>query len=56
MRGAEARAKGHDQRYAAVSANRTRISQLERDIALSEAERENMAKKIRKLERDYGRA
>ncbi len=34
-----------DQRYAAVSANRTRISQLERDIALSEAERENMAKK-----------
>ncbi|EMG9308555.1 chromosome partition protein MukB [Proteus mirabilis] len=53
--GAEARAKElRDQRYAAVSANRTRISQLERDIALSEAERENMAKKIRKLERDYG--
>lgn len=52
--GAEARAKElRDQRYSAVSENRARISQLERDIALSEAERDNLTKKIRKLERDY---
>lgn len=52
--GAEARAKElRDQRYSAVSENRACISQLERDIALSEAERDNLTKKIRKLERDY---
>ncbi|MBD2803875.1 chromosome partition protein MukB [Xenorhabdus szentirmaii] len=51
---AESRARERrDQLHAAVSTNRTRINQLEKQIAFCEAEMDNLQKKLRKSERDY---
>jgi len=51
---AEKRARERrDQLYEAVNANRSRINQLEKQIAFCEAEMDNWQKKLRKLERDY---
>ncbi|MDX7991442.1 chromosome partition protein MukB [Xenorhabdus littoralis] len=51
---AESRARERrDQLHAAVNANRSRINQLEKQIAFCEADMENLQKKLRKSERDY---
>jgi len=51
---AEARAKlRRDELHAALSTNRTRCNQLEKQITLCESEMDNLQKKLRKLERDY---
>ncbi len=51
---AEARAKTRrDELHAALSTNRARCNQLEKQITFCEAEMDNLQKKLRKLERDY---
>jgi len=51
---AEARAKlRRDELHAALSTNRSRCNQLEKQITFCEAEMDNLQKKLRKLERDY---
>ncbi|QTL38665.1 chromosome partition protein MukB [Xenorhabdus budapestensis] len=51
---AESRARERrDQLHTAVQTNRSRINQLEKQIAFCEAEMENLQKKLRKSERDY---
>lgn len=42
-----------DALYESLSNNRSRCSQLEKQITFCEAEMENLSKKIRKVERDY---
>ncbi|PKE31503.1 chromosome partition protein MukB [Rahnella sp. AA] len=51
---AEARAKTRrDELHTALSTNRARCNQLEKQITFCEAEMDNLQKKLRKLERDY---
>ncbi|QKO13734.1 Chromosome partition protein MukB [Dickeya solani] len=51
---AEARARQRrDELHAALSANRSRRNQLEKQITFCEAEMDGLQKKLRKLERDY---
>ncbi|KMW71340.1 cell division protein MukB [Photorhabdus luminescens subsp. luminescens] len=51
---AEARARERrDHLHEALSANRSRVNQLEKQIAFCEAEMDSLQKKLRKLERDY---
>jgi chromosome partition protein MukB len=51
---AEARAKlRRDELHTALSTNRSRCNQLEKQITFCEAEMDNLQKKLRKLERDY---
>ncbi|MFS7251402.1 chromosome partition protein MukB [Rahnella rivi] len=51
---AEARAKTRrDELHSALSTNRARCNQLEKQITFCEAEMDNLQKKLRKLERDY---
>lgn len=51
---AEARAKSRrDELHSALSTNRARCNQLEKQITFCEAEMDNLQKKLRKLERDY---
>ncbi|MFJ5334545.1 chromosome partition protein MukB [Pectobacterium sp. CHL-2024] len=51
---AEARARQRrDELHAALSANRSRRNQLEKQITFCEAEMDSLQKKLRKLERDY---
>ena len=51
---AEARAKTRrDELHSALSTNRSRCNQLEKQITFCEAEMDNLQKKLRKLERDY---
>ncbi|MER2473341.1 chromosome partition protein MukB [Photorhabdus laumondii] len=51
---AEMRARERrDQLHEALSANRSRVNQLEKQIAFCEAEMDSLQKKLRKLERDY---
>ncbi|UCZ75437.1 chromosome partition protein MukB [Dickeya zeae] len=51
---AEARARTRrDELHAALSANRSRRNQLEKQITFCEAEMDSLQKKLRKLERDY---
>ncbi|WP_350306936.1 chromosome partition protein MukB [Photorhabdus viridis] len=51
---AEIRARERrDRLHEALSANRSRVNQLEKQIAFCEAEMESVQKKLRKLERDY---
>ncbi|WP_033568436.1 chromosome partition protein MukB [Dickeya undicola] len=51
---AEARARARrDELHAALSANRSRRNQLEKQITFCEAEMDGLQKKLRKLERDY---
>ncbi|CAQ84900.1 MULTISPECIES: chromosome partition protein MukB [Photorhabdus] len=51
---AEMRAREHrDRLHEALSTNRSRVNQLEKQIAFCEAEMESLQKKLRKLERDY---
>ncbi|MEH2920230.1 chromosome partition protein MukB [Samsonia erythrinae] len=50
----EARARQRrDELHAALSANRSRRNQLEKQITFCEAEMDSLQKKLRKLERDY---
>ncbi|MFJ5338260.1 chromosome partition protein MukB [Pectobacterium sp. CHL-2024] len=51
---AEARARQRrDELHAALSTNRSRRNQLEKQITFCEAEMDSLQKKLRKLERDY---
>ncbi|WP_019209518.1 chromosome partition protein MukB [Yersinia massiliensis] len=51
---AEARARTRrDELHAALSTNRSRRNQLEKQITFCEAEMDSLQKKLRKLERDY---
>ncbi|ACX87830.1 chromosome segregation and condensation protein MukB domain protein [Pectobacterium parmentieri WPP163] len=51
---AEARARQRrDELHAALSSNRSRRNQLEKQITFCEAEMDSLQKKLRKLERDY---
>ncbi|OMQ22932.1 chromosome partition protein MukB [Serratia oryzae] len=51
---AEARARQRrDELHAALSTNRTRRNQLEKQLTFCEAEMDGLQKKLRKLERDY---
>ncbi|AHG21981.1 cell division protein MukB [Chania multitudinisentens RB-25] len=51
---AEARARQRrDELHAALSSNRTRRNQLEKQLTFCEAEMDGLQKKLRKLERDY---
>ncbi|AYC18883.1 Chromosome partition protein MukB [Dickeya dianthicola] len=51
---AEARARARrDELHAALSANRSRRNQLEKQITFCEAEMDGLQKKLRKLDRDY---
>ncbi|MBE5223440.1 chromosome partition protein MukB [Pectobacterium aquaticum] len=51
---AEARARHRrDELHAALSTNRSRRNQLEKQITFCEAEMDSLQKKLRKLERDY---
>ncbi|TDB62540.1 chromosome partition protein MukB [Photorhabdus khanii] len=51
---AEIRARERrDRLHEALSVNRSRVNQLEKQIAFCEAEMESVQKKLRKLERDY---
>ncbi|CNH09408.1 chromosome partition protein MukB [Yersinia intermedia] len=51
---AEARARPRrDELHAALSANRLRRNQLEKQLTFCEAEMDSLQKKLRKLERDY---
>ncbi|QXF33172.1 chromosome partition protein MukB [Photorhabdus luminescens] len=51
---AEMRARERrDRLHEALSTNRSRVNQLEKQIAFCEAEMESLQKKLRKLERDY---
>lgn len=51
---AEERAKTRrDELHVALSTNRARCNQLEKQITFCEAEMDNLQKKLRKLERDY---
>ncbi|TDB54178.1 chromosome partition protein MukB [Photorhabdus luminescens] len=51
---AETRARERrDHLHEALSANRSRVNQLEKQIAFCEAEMDSLQKKLRKLERDY---
>lgn len=51
---AEARAKTRrDELHSALSTNRSRCNQLEKQITFCEAEMDSLQKKLRKLERDY---
>lgn len=52
--GSEARTKAlRDELYAALSNNRSRRNQLEKQITFCEAETDSLQKKLRRLERDY---
>lgn len=51
---AEARARQRrDELHAALSNNRTRCNQLEKQLTFCETEMDSLQKKLRKLERDY---